>query len=153
MSLSSESPGRQEAERLGQSFLVFRDAGGQPRVYTLEDTTYRKIVVGRDMSTDVTLAWDRQVSAVHAELEQVGSDWVLLDDGLSRNGTFLNGERVQGRSRLRDGDLVRVGDTVLLYRRPLIGESEATLDASTQAQLLSDLLDRESAPETTSPPG
>jgi pSer/pThr/pTyr-binding forkhead associated (FHA) protein len=77
----------------------------------------------------VEFPWDREVSGLHAELERVGEDWVLLDDGLSRNGTYLNGERVAGRARLRDGDLVRAGRTIVLYRRPLAGEGELTIDS------------------------
>ena len=51
----------------------------------------------------------------------MGADWVLCDDGLSHNGTFVNGERVRGRRRLRDGDVVAVGATqidVQRVRRP-----------------------------------
>ena len=33
---------------------------------------------------------------MHAELERVGEEWTLADDGLSRNGSFVNGERVVG---------------------------------------------------------
>ena len=48
---------------------------------------------------------------MHAALERVGDDWTVVDDGLSRNGTFVNGERVTGRRRLRDGDVIAVGGT------------------------------------------
>ena len=41
----------------------------------------------------------------------MGGDWVVCDDGLSHNGTFVNGERVRGRRRLRDGDVIAVGAT------------------------------------------
>ena len=34
-----------------------------------------------------------------------------MDDGLSRNGTFVNGERLSGRRRLTDGDTLRFGGT------------------------------------------
>ena len=43
-------------------------------------------------------------------------EWTILDDGLSTNGTFVNGNRVRGRQRSRDGDRVRVGKTLLVYR-------------------------------------
>ena len=43
---------------------------------------------------------------------------MLGDNGLSRNGTFLNGERLLGARALRDGDTIRVGATVITYRAP-----------------------------------
>jgi pSer/pThr/pTyr-binding forkhead associated (FHA) protein len=58
------------------------------------------------------------VSRVHAELERVGPGWTISDGGLSRNGSFLNGSRLQGRRRLRDGDTLRFGSTAILYRQP-----------------------------------
>jgi len=42
----------------------------------------------------------------------------VIDDGLSRNGTYVNGERVTTRQRLRDGDVVRAGSTVIVFRDP-----------------------------------
>ena len=49
------------------------------------------------------------------------SEWTLADDGLSRNGSFVNGERVAGRRRLRDGDELLFGETMVLYRAPAEG--------------------------------
>ena len=39
------------------------------------------------------LTWDPDASRVHAELVRLADAWVVVDDGLSRNGTFVNGER------------------------------------------------------------
>ena len=58
------------------------------------------------------------VSRLHCELERVGGHWVLAVHGLSRNGTFLNGERMHGERALRDGDTVRIGATRLTFRAP-----------------------------------
>ena len=96
-----------DAERAGQPFLVFRgDDGGQRIVALSRDQ--RSLTIGRAPETDICLGWDLEVSRVHAELERVGPDWAIADDGLSRNGTFVNGERVAGRVRLRGGDLLRL---------------------------------------------
>ena len=43
---------------------------------------------------------------------------MLVDEGLSRNGSFVNGERVDGRRLLDDGDELRFGQTLLRYRAP-----------------------------------
>ena len=75
-----------------------------------------RLTIGRRESNHIPLSWDGQVSRVHAELQRVGGDWALSDDALSRNGSFVNGTRVLARRRLRDGDVIRLGDTVLVYR-------------------------------------
>lgn len=46
---------------------------------------------------------------------------MVVDDGLSRNGTFVNGERVLGQRRLEDGDQLEVGRTLLIFRSPESG--------------------------------
>lgn len=42
----------------------------------------------------------------------------MSDDGLSTNGTFVNNNRVEGRRRLRSGDVIQVGDSNLSYFEP-----------------------------------
>jgi pSer/pThr/pTyr-binding forkhead associated (FHA) protein len=64
------------------------------------------------------LDWDGQVSRLHARFELVDDGWVLVDDGLSSNGTFVNGERLTGRRQLSDGDTLRFGDTTVTFRSP-----------------------------------
>jgi pSer/pThr/pTyr-binding forkhead associated (FHA) protein len=104
-----------EAERVGAAFVVYRDADGVQRIVTLGDDS---LWIGRRDSVGLSLSWDDQVSGVHAELEPTAGEWTLLDDGLSRNGSYVNGERVTGRRRLRDRDMLRFGRTVMLYRAP-----------------------------------
>lgn len=77
--------------------------------------------VGRGDSADLRLGWDEEVSGLHAQVEVVRDECTLVDDGLSRNGSFVNEERVQGRRRLRDGDTLRFGRTAVLFRRPSEG--------------------------------
>lgn len=60
----------------------------------------------------------------------MGAEWALVDDGLSRNGSFVNRERVAARRRLRDGDLLRLGGTPLLYRDPRFGTFDETAAAT-----------------------
>ena len=57
------------------------------------------------------------VSSVHARLERSDTGWTIADEG-SKNGTFVNGERV-ARASLRDGDLLEIGATLLRYRAAL----------------------------------
>jgi pSer/pThr/pTyr-binding forkhead associated (FHA) protein len=118
-----------EAERDGRPFLVFRDGGGEQRIVVVEEGT-SALWIGRGDSADLRLDWDEEVSALHAQIEVVRDECTLLDDGLSRNGSFVGERRVDGRRRLRDGDTLRFGRTTVLFRRPGEGAPEATVAAS-----------------------
>jgi pSer/pThr/pTyr-binding forkhead associated (FHA) protein len=118
-----------EAERVGRPFLVFRDGAGEQRILVVE-AGVAELWVGRGEAAGLRLDWDGEVSALHAQIEVVGDECTLLDDGLSRNGSFVGTERVHGRRRLRDGDTLRFGRTAVLYRRPGESAPEATVAAS-----------------------
>lgn len=77
-----------------------------------------RFTIGRRPSNALAVGWDPKVSRVHAALERIGHDWVLVDEGLSSNGTFLNSERLLSRRRLVDGDVIEVGRTTLVFRDP-----------------------------------
>ncbi len=64
--------------------------------------------------------------ALHASLEQVGDEWTFVDDGLSHNGSYVDGARLQGSRRLRDGDEITVGRTAIVSRSPSDRESLRT---------------------------
>ena len=104
--------------------LVYRDDTGAQRFLPLEDKT--TLTIGRSSGCDIQLPWDDRVSRVHAELDLVGHDWTLVDDGLSRNGTFLNGDRLTGRRRLRDGDTFVLGSTAFRFQDMNRGSTQLT---------------------------
>ncbi|MBK5218705.1 MAG: FHA domain-containing protein [Thermoleophilia bacterium] len=118
-----------EAERAGRPFFVYRDGDDEQAILTVEAGA-SELWVGRAESADVRLAWDEEVSALHGQIEVVRDECTLVDDGLSRNGSYVNGERVHGRRHLRDGDAIRFGRTEVLYRRPGEDAPEATAIAS-----------------------
>jgi pSer/pThr/pTyr-binding forkhead associated (FHA) protein len=121
---------RLRAERRRQPFLLLRDGEGRQRIVDLGGEQ-RALAIGRDPSSDVALDWDSEVSRAHALLERVGGAWTLVDDGLSRTGTFVGGERVHGRRRLASGDVIRVGRTVLVFAA---GDAAGPVAAETRPQ-------------------
>jgi pSer/pThr/pTyr-binding forkhead associated (FHA) protein len=125
-----------EAERQGSPFLLFRDGAGRHQIFVL-DATDERIALGRRASATLPLTWDDEVSRLHAELRRIGDEWTLLDDGLSLNGSFVNGELVRGHRRLHDGDALRLGGTVLVFRNPAEAESIATAPAADLRQAVS----------------
>ena len=70
--------------------------------------------IGRSPRSDAALTWDRMVSREHAQIILYGADWEI-DDRESRNGTYVNGELVVDRRRLRSGDRIQVGATMLRF--------------------------------------
>jgi hypothetical protein len=116
------SPEELERQRVAQAhgdpYLLYRDAGGALQVLSLPGS-WEQVHIGRSMAAEISLQWDLAVSTVHAQLERLGDDWVLVDDGLSRNGSYINGERMSGRRRLYDGDLLRFGQTPVSFHAPL----------------------------------
>jgi hypothetical protein len=118
------------AERTGHPFVVWRTDEGEQRLLLLDQERWRA-TIGRDPAADLPLAWDAEVSRTHALLEQVGRGWTLVDDGLSRNGSYVNGERVLGRRRLRDKDRMVFGATVVTYRETsgAITQTASAIDA------------------------
>jgi pSer/pThr/pTyr-binding forkhead associated (FHA) protein len=119
---------RLAAERRGLPFLVHRDGEGRQVIVELSAERTR-LTIGRSPRNDVALRWDGEVSRLHAEIERVGGSWLVADDQLSRNGTYVNGERVRTRRVLRTGDVIRVGDTQVAFVAPAAASISATATA------------------------
>lgn len=114
-------------ERRGMPFLLYRDLDGHQLIRAIAPGEH-SVAIGRSAGSGLTIDFDAEVSRLHASLERVGDEWTIVDDGLSRNGTYVRGERVHGRRRLADGDTIAVGRTALLFRCP--GAGSATTRAS-----------------------
>jgi pSer/pThr/pTyr-binding forkhead associated (FHA) protein len=89
-----------------------------------------RLTIGQASSNDLALPFDRTVSRVHAVLEVMASRWCVRDLG-SRNGTFVNGERIWNERPLRTGDEIRVGTVRLIAR---IDETDVGADETVGAE-------------------
>jgi predicted component of type VI protein secretion system len=123
---------RIEAERRMRPFLLYRDGDGVQRIVDLADVAQR-LTIGRSTTNAIALPWDGEVSRVHASIERMGEEWTFVDDGRSHNGSFIDGERVHGRTRLRDGDTIALGRTVVVFRSPTGRESLRTATSRLRA--------------------
>lgn len=72
--------------------------------------------IGRTEDNVLVLDGDDYASGRHARVES-GLDGTWVIDLGSTNGTYVNGERIEGRTRLHEGDLLQVGDTELRFER------------------------------------
>ena len=90
------------------ALLVLRGVDGSEE-WPVEE----EVLIGRDPSCDVHVS-DRQVSRRHATVRRSADGYVVIDHD-SKNGTWLNGVRITGSSRLRDGDEISIAARVKLF--------------------------------------
>lgn len=127
----------QRHRALGSPFLTVRPPGELLRIVLLP-VDHRESSIGRRPGQAVVVDWDAKVSRVHARIESIAGSCWLLDDGVSRNGTFVGEQRLGGRHRLEDGDVIRVGGTSLAFHDPLSVGNSITIEASS-SRLVVDL--------------
>ena len=84
--------------------------GAPDRVYPLLEVEH---TIGRAPENHVAIA-DGSISSRHARILRTPQGFVV-EDLQSRNGTFVNGERVQEKRLLADGDIIRVGRVILIF--------------------------------------
>ncbi len=87
----------------------------KPSGRELFELSGERVTVGHDSTNLVSLSHDATVSRLHAVLENLGSVWSIRDVG-SRNGTYLNGEKISAERVLRSGDELRMGGSRLIFR-------------------------------------
>jgi hypothetical protein len=79
-------------------------------VYALLESEY---TIGRSSSHSISIP-DGSVSSNHARILRTDKGFVL-EDLQSRNGTFVNGEKITDPRLLVDGDLIRVGKIIMTF--------------------------------------
>ena len=84
-------------------------------------------VIGRDKSSDVFID-DKQASRQHARVFSDGKQF-YVEDLASRNGTLVNGGKIQGRYPIQAGDEIRIGSHFMEF------QDERPVPASPQAPL------------------
>jgi hypothetical protein len=90
-------------------YLLITTGPGRGQMFELRG----EVRLGRSRANAVALT-DGKVSRNHARLDPVRKTYILTDLG-SANGTYVNGVRITQPVRLRDGDMVQVGDTQLVF--------------------------------------
>lgn len=112
--------------------LVIGGPQGTERTVALAEAD---ITMGRATTNDVVLS-DAKASRVHAKLAYSDSQWTLIDLG-SANGTLVNGLPVVDHVPLQPGDVIRVGESSLLFEAgaaiasgPMTIDTPADLEAT-----------------------
>jgi pSer/pThr/pTyr-binding forkhead associated (FHA) protein len=99
----------QQGKATTSRLVLMKETGGETSFPLTRDT----YTVGRHRNNDIVIS-DPKVSSFHARLDRTPDGFVVVDLK-SRNGSFINGRRVE-TGPLRNGDEVRMGPARLVYR-------------------------------------
>ena len=102
--------------------------------------------IGREPGNDVVVE-NLLVSGYHARVDQAGKDFVLTDLQ-SKNGTFVNGERVAS-TKLKNGDQILIGKHLLVFS--LDTEEIKEAQQLSEATMFMEIAQGESSPEPQAP--
>jgi FHA domain len=102
--------------------LVMRSGPTPGATFALEGD---QLIIGRDVTSNIAIG-DAEVSRKHARLTFQGGKYVIEDLG-STNGTFVNGQRLTGPVVLKPGDLVALGEQIVLMYEGLATDAGATM--------------------------
>lgn len=92
-----------------QAILWVKEGRRRGRIYPLKDET----IIGR--KTADLIVDDPKVSTTHAKIV-LEKDVYILVDFHSKNGTFVNGERIKAETPLKENDTIKVGDVVFVIK-------------------------------------
>lgn len=129
--------------------LKIKSRGKKPFQIDLEQDRFR---IGRSSQNDLKLAADPALSRFHAEIRQTNAEFYVSDLD-SRNGTFINGKRVERSTQLRDGDRISIGETEIIFgneSQPLVTLDDISVptDLNTTSIPLDDILHPAIQPST-----
>lgn len=89
-------------------------------------------LIGR--SSDQVQLTDDSASRKHAELRPVNGAWVI-DDLKSSNATYVNGQRIVSPTKLKHGDQIRIGSTLMVF------SGDESVESFSGQQAVRDLVD------------
>lgn len=102
--------------------LIMKSGPTPGVVFPLEG---QQFFIGRDASNEIRIN-DPEVSRRHARLGLQGARFVIEDLG-STNGTFVNGHRLSASSVLNPGDMINLGERIVLVYEFIRQEAGATV--------------------------
>lgn len=126
---NSSEPTPNAASPQPGAYLVLRSAGRWSDVFRLVPPI--EAVIGRASSNQIVIRTD-QASRRHARIQWTSNGWEINDQG-SRNGTFVNGQRIAEPVQLDDGDLIEIAGFAITFTHRIEGGSSEADAESAQA--------------------
>jgi pSer/pThr/pTyr-binding forkhead associated (FHA) protein len=133
-------------EEMPQFQFVMRSGPTPGVIFPLEG---EQLTIGRDASNGVAIN-DAEVSRKHARLSFQGTKYVIEDLG-STNGTFVNGQRLAGPVVLKPGDVVSLGEQIVLMYDQVNMDPGATVAVSRKSVQAPPMQSQASAPAYAPP--
>src|SRR5512147_759785 len=127
--------------------LIMRSGPTPGAAFALEGD---QMTIGRDSTNEIVIN-DAEVSRRHSRLMFQGGKYVLEDLG-STNGTFVNGQRLAGPVVLKPGDIVSLGEQIVLMYDAINMDPGATMVAQARPSRVTPPPMPASAPVYTAPP-
>ncbi len=117
------------------AYLILRSGTRWSDVFRL--TPPEGAVIGRASANEIVIRTD-QASRRHASINWDGGQWILKDLG-SRNGTYLNGTRIDGPHPLDEGDAIQIAGFVIQFSRRIDAQpvlpAAGSVDQATDDQM------------------
>jgi FHA domain len=126
----------------GSEFVLIYDLDGVPHEHVLDE---QRVVIGRAKDCGLCLAFNAEVSRLHATLVATQQGWVV-EDISSRLGTFVNGQQISEPRRLQDKDVLGIGQVALTFREKRHGTETVSLGSEAQSDFLNAAEARDAAP-------
>ncbi len=98
--------------------LLLKSSEGERRIKVERERT----TLGRSRDADIFIP-DQWLSRMHAEILLDHGGLVIADLG-SKNGTLVNGSRIQGPTALQEGDQIKLGDHTVTVQRSITEEED-----------------------------
>ncbi len=102
--------------------LTMRSGPTPGKTYPIDQ---EELILGRDLANEIAIS-DPEVSRRHARFF-VKNDNIHVEDLGSTNGTFLNGERISSPQQLRFGDVLTLGESIVLVFEKAGYDPDATI--------------------------
>ena len=132
---------------MSQFQFVMRSGPTPGVIFPLEG---EQLIIGRDPSNNVAIN-DAEISRKHSRLSFQGGKYVLEDLG-STNGTFVNGQRLAGPVVLKSGDVVSLGEQIVLMYDAINVDPGATIASPRQSVRVAPPPVQMSTPPVLTPP-
>lgn len=116
------------------AYLICKLSGGNTIDFALPS---RPITIGRSLQADFQVP-DERISRIHCGIRAEGGTFIVKDLG-STNGTWVNDRRIQ-EARLKFGDVIRVGHTVLEFEEKPRQKATSRLADVIEVELISESL-------------